>query len=365
VSQDTIKPMVLELLRQARAEEQAALADLTEAERAAAGTPESPSARDVVVSIAAWKQWQAEKLAAAARGERPPRWDDPGVAERLNEGTAAAYRDRPWAEVAAFAERAHAALLAEVGRLTEEELVDPQRFPAAGGEALWGETLGNGAWFPFTRLFDLARAHDDAARLARLHAARIDAWEAMLRAMERAGMPAEERATATYNLACIYALAGRREEALARLGEALRVRPELAVHARADDDLGSLHGDPTFEELTAKGRESPLVEARALRERQAAGDAPLVLDVRGPDEYAAGHVAGALNIPLDQLRARLGELPRDREVVTYCNMRHRGTSRCEQAALLLREGGVRAAALEGGYPGWKDAGLPVEEPERR
>lgn len=51
---------------------------------------------------------------------------------------------------------------------------------------------------------------------------------------------------------------------------------------------------------------------------------------------------------------------RGRLIVTYCNMHHRGESRGERAAALLREKGYEARTLDGGYPAWKEAGLPVE-----
>ena len=54
-----------------------------------------------------------------------------------------------------------------------------------------------------------------------------------------------------------------------------------------------------------------------LHRREHAASAPTVIDVRGPDEYGAGHVPGALNIPADQLRERLADIPTNRPVVTY------------------------------------------------
>jgi len=73
-------------------------------------------------------------------------------------------------------------------------------------------------------------------------------------------------------------------------------------------------------------------------------------------------VWGAVNIPLGQLAKKLASIPPDQPVVTYCNMHHRGESRGERAAALLREHGFQARALDGGYPGWKAQGFPVEEP---
>jgi rhodanese-related sulfurtransferase len=106
---------------------------------------------------------------------------------------------------------------------------------------------------------------------------------------------------------------------------------------------------------------SELIEARELSERLNGMAAPMVIDVRGPKEYAAGHVAGAVNIPLSQLPKKLKRISREGLVVTYCNMHHRGESRGERAATLLRENGYDARALDGGYPIWKEAGLPVAQ----
>jgi ArsR family transcriptional regulator len=83
-----------------------------------------------------------------------------------------------------------------------------------------------------------------------------------------------------------------------------------------------------------------------------------VLDVRPEGEFAAGHLPRALNIPLRELKARLSEIPRNREIVAYC----RGPY-CVfafEAVALLRQRGFAARRLEDGYPEWKAAGLPVE-----
>ena len=83
-----------------------------------------------------------------------------------------------------------------------------------------------------------------------------------------------------------------------------------------------------------------------------------VLDVRPPDEYDAGHLPGALNIPLKDLDGHLKNLPEGREVVAYC----RGTwcILSFEAISALRRRGIAARRLEEGFPEWKVAGLPVE-----
>ena len=83
-----------------------------------------------------------------------------------------------------------------------------------------------------------------------------------------------------------------------------------------------------------------------------------VLDVRPEDEFAVGHLPGALNIPLAELERRLSELPADKEVVAYCRGPYCVLS--FEAVAALRERGYRVRRLEDGYPEWKAAGLPVE-----
>ena len=72
---------------------------------------------------------------------------------------------------------------------------------------------------------------------------------------------------------------------------------------------------------------------------------PRLVDVRTPQEFAAGHIPEALNIPLDDLRSRLGELPRDRDIAVYCQVGQRGYL----ATRILRQAGLSAANVGGGY----------------
>lgn len=83
-----------------------------------------------------------------------------------------------------------------------------------------------------------------------------------------------------------------------------------------------------------------------------------VVDVRPEQEYNNGHVAGALNIPLDQLEAQLNQLPKEHEVVAYCRGPH--CVLAFEAVQRLRQLGFNARRLQDGFPEWKTAGLPVE-----
>lgn len=87
-------------------------------------------------------------------------------------------------------------------------------------------------------------------------------------------------------------------------------------------------------------------------------DLVTVLDVRPADEFAAGHVPGAVNIPMSLLETRLAEFDPDREIVAYC--RGPWCVLSFEAVAALRERGFRARRLEDGLPEWRVAGLPVE-----
>ena len=92
---------------------------------------------------------------------------------------------------------------------------------------------------------------------------------------------------------------------------------------------------------------------RRLRRRDV-----VVLDVRPAPEYHAGHISGAISVPIEDLPRKLRDLPPDAEVVAYCRGPY--CVYADQAVRTLTRRGRRAARLEDGYPEWARAGLPVE-----
>ena len=84
-----------------------------------------------------------------------------------------------------------------------------------------------------------------------------------------------------------------------------------------------------------------------------------VLDVRPPEEFAAGHIPGAINIPLIDLERRLKDLTEDEEIVAYCRGPH--CVLAFDAIAKLRQYGFKAQRPEDGYPEWRASGLPIEQ----
>ncbi|MEO5918564.1 MAG: metalloregulator ArsR/SmtB family transcription factor [Candidatus Limnocylindrales bacterium] len=159
---------------------------------------------------------------------------------------------------------------------------------------------------------------------------------AHLQALRRAGLVASRRDgnRIVYRLASddVYRLLTALRTVAGGLGEA-----EQAVRR--------LLGTP----VEAVGREELLARVRT-------GDA-VVIDLRPAEEYEAGHISGALSIPLSELEARLAELPADIEIVAYCRGPYCAIS--PEGVALLERHGRRARRLEDGFPEWRLAGLPV------
>jgi len=121
----------------------------------------------------------------------------------------------------------------------------------------------------------------------------------------------------------------------------------------------ALAGDPPARVQAEAPAATPLIDADQLLALKKTGSELLLLDVRKPEEFAAGHVPGAINIPHDQLANRLAELPasRDKPVVVYC----RSGRRAALAEDVLRQGGyTKVQHLKGDMLGWEAEGRTVE-----
>jgi rhodanese-related sulfurtransferase len=129
----------------------------------------------------------------------------------------------------------------------------------------------------------------------------------------------------------------------------------VALRALAEDRLVELQ--LALAQLAAHSDELSPLAPEELLQRAARGEV-VVIDVRPREEYDTGHLPHAQSMPLDELRARVRELPRMKPVVAYC----RGPF-ClwgKEAVALLREQGIHATRLQDGVPEWRAAGLPLD-----
>jgi rhodanese-related sulfurtransferase len=102
--------------------------------------------------------------------------------------------------------------------------------------------------------------------------------------------------------------------------------------------------------------QAPGISPAELHAQREAGVAPVVIDVRTTEEFESGHVPGAVNIPFDQVAARIGEVDAPHGVALYCMV---GPRARKGEAALLAAGYENVLHLEGGLAAWKSAGLPV------
>ena len=360
MSNITMKQSVLDLLHFAYQQERQLVNGLNDAERTARSTPDSWLAKDFLANIMHWKELQTQKLATVQRGEIPPTWKDMEVVHQINSQTFRQYHDYTFEEIFQKGEQVFTALIAQVERMSEEELNNPGYYAWQEGERLRNEILQHGVWYPCDQLTALAlqQGHGQLA---------VGLQESLLQAVRRSGLPAEGIGITIYNLACFYARNGEFDKAISLLPEALQLRPPLIEWSKHDSDLDGLRANPAFQAILADPRllalalTNDLISPQDLNTSICSESSPFVIDVRGSSEYASGHISGAVNIPLGQLDSGLTQIPQDRAIVTYCNMHHRGVSRGEQAAGHLRNQGYQVRVLDGGYPAWKEQAFPVEE----
>ena len=171
---------------------------------------------------------------------------------------------------------------------------------------------------------ELARASGQSSANASQH----------LQGLHAAGLVTREREGTSVR----YALAGERTLALWLSLRDASLAQLAEVERAARDYLG--------EAVDAIGRDELIGLMR--------GGHVVLVDVRPPEEYAAGHIEGAVSIPIDELRERLAELPADREVVAYC--RGPFCAYAHEAVRQLQSAGRPARRLTDGWPEWRLAG---------
>ena len=121
--------------------------------------------------------------------------------------------------------------------------------------------------------------------------------------------------------------------------------------------LVSLLAAPVFGDSESPP-EAPSISPSELDARRAAGMGPIIIDVRTAEEYAMGHITGAVNIPFDEVADRIGEIEAPHGVALYCMV---GPRARKGEAALLGAGYTAVLHLEGGLAAWQEAGLPVEQ----
>ena len=133
---------------------------------------------------------------------------------------------------------------------------------------------------------------------------------------------------------------------------------DLWVHLRTEAEERLVELQVALASIVEHGGELEGVDRAAILKKARAGEV-LVLDVRPAQEFATAHLPHARSLPVDELKKRLAELPKDLPVVAYC--RGPFCLMAKDAVELLRQKGYRAFHLSDGVAEWRSRGLPIEE----
>ena len=228
MTEPPFQPILLDLLRYARREQDAFVAALDPTERAATGAPDHWAAKDHVAHMTFWRRQLILKLQALQRHETPPGMDD---YEQVNPLVFERQRQHPWSQVLAESDQAYDELLALAAQLGEDDLTASQRFDwIPDGQPLYTTFMGYCYEHAQQHLAQFALDWHDLSQALRIY----EDWAGRVVAT---AAPAELSGSVLYNLACFYATHAEVEQAVTTLRRACTLHPPLAEFARTDPDL--------------------------------------------------------------------------------------------------------------------------------
>jgi tetratricopeptide (TPR) repeat protein len=230
----TQKQQLLGHLQRAYDEETNLIAAAGDNELAQDGAPDDWAMKDVFAHIGSWKALIAERLDPANLDNPSPLYALP--VDEQNFQFYDEYAGHPWPEVRALIDRGYYNLRAAIEALPDEYLSEGDRFPWQDGRPLWQRIGHIGFYHPLYHLAELYRDRGDREQARALIVEATDGMSSLSGEAPYIGSYA-------YNLACFFALAGEKEQALKRLRQAFELRPDLIEWSKQDSDLDSLRDD--------------------------------------------------------------------------------------------------------------------------
>ena len=236
------KMKLLELVEEARHREITFIAELGEEARRQQGTFQAWSAKDELVHIGAWKGIMCERFRAFQTGQTPPAFDD---WDAVNEEIFKRHEGDTWTEAVEYLELSYRQMVEQVQALSEDDLMDGQRYPWLRGRSLFRQTLHNGYFHPQGHIAFWYSKNGDPERGNQV-------MEQVTRQMLSLDESPAWQGQAIYNLACYYAINGDSDEAIDRLTQAFALSPDIVEWSREDSDLVSIWENPGYLELVEK-----------------------------------------------------------------------------------------------------------------
>jgi len=237
-AQGPLKPRLLALLAQGRAEQKAFIEKLSAAERAVIGAPEAWAAKDHVAHNAAWKADAAREISATLRGDAYI----PESTTTFNPRVFAEQQHQSWEAILVDTQRADEALHTAVEGSSEAGLTDAEPFPWREGVPLWCTALVSGYEHPAEHYAQFYLASGDVSNARSVREKVVETARRYLGETEQFGY-------IVYNLGCFYAGIGQSDLAVAALREAFAHVPQLRDGIKEDPELASLRDEPAFQAL--------------------------------------------------------------------------------------------------------------------
>ena len=234
-----MKNQLVEMLQRARGETRTFVASLSVEECSAVGTVNHWAAKDIINHSSGWAKLLAQNLQAAGRGD-PITVHDDYLAH--NDVMFEECRDCSWEETLATLDKTMDDLTAFVQAASEEDLQDTGRLSTQNGRPLWRMICGTACEHPIMHLayYLIERGRGERA---------IALYESTSQALAKLDEAPAWQGLVQYNRACIYALGGEKEKAVAFLKEGLSLQPQLVEWSKEDADLLPLHGYAGYEAL--------------------------------------------------------------------------------------------------------------------
>jgi hypothetical protein len=236
------KKKLLELVEDARQREIAFIAELGEDERKEQGTFQEWSAKDELVHIGAWKGIMCERFRAFQAEQTPPAFDD---WDAVNEEIFKRHAGDSWNEVVEYLDLSYQQMVEQIHALSEDGLMDGQRYPWLRGRSLFRQTIHNGYFHPQGHIAFWYSKRGDPARGNRV-------MEQVTSQMLSLDESPAWHGQAIYNLACYYAINGESEAAIDRLAQAFALSPDIVEWSKEDSDLVPLWENSGYLELVKK-----------------------------------------------------------------------------------------------------------------
>jgi tetratricopeptide (TPR) repeat protein len=232
---------IVEMLDRADEIKQSLVSKLNEEERSKSGVYDHWSIKDHVAHCAAWMDRLAREISVVTEGITPTRSED---IEQVNEEIFHEFSSQSWGEILAYSVEAKSALVEAMQILPDEDLLTRELLPWQSGRELWKLILGTGYTHPMT--------HYSQAQLEskNYHQAR-EIQEEMCEDLMALDESPSWQGVAVYNLACFYALAGEKGQAIGSLKEALGLNPALIDWSKQDPDFDAIRDDPAYSAIYA------------------------------------------------------------------------------------------------------------------